>query len=480
MEKLKIVNVGAPNFYVDLRAQNADVLNIHWKPPMDGNIDIAMITDEFITDERVHNANREAVMRIMDAAPVLVGIKKAVDAIPGMDDNTILHSGPPIDWERMCNPMQGAVVGALIYEGKAKNEAEAKALAASGKINFHPCHSFHAVGPMAGVISPSMPVHIIKNKTHGNFSFCTVNEGLGKVLRFGAFSEEVIIRLKWIQDCFMPVMSAAIGMAEEGIELKTIIAQAVQMGDECHNRNKAATSLFFKEIVPLMLKTGLPQEQIIEAIQFIKGNDHYFLNLSMPACKSALDAADNIPYSSIVTAMCRNGVDFGIKISGLGSDQWFTAPAGYIMGLLFPGYVQEDANPDMGDSAITETMGIGGFAMGASPAIIQFVGGTVEDAVGYSKSMQEITTCRNSAFALPPLNFTGTATGIDIFKVADSGILPVINTGIAHRKAGVGQIGAGIVHPPIDCFYRAIRAFGNKYQNKREENQVKEESIGYE
>lgn len=457
-QELTVLNIGAPNFKTDLEHQGISVHQIQWMPPADGDLELIELMDEFSDREDIKAANQEAFSRILKGSPVLIGMKQAIDVIPGMTRNTILHSGPPIGWDRMCDPVKGAVVGALIYEGRAENEEEARRLAASGEITFSPCHEHSAVGPMAGIISPSMPVHIVENKTFGNRAYCTVNEGLGKVLRFGAFDQAVITRLKWIEKEFMPVMQKAIDLHGE-IDLKVITAQAVQMGDECHNRNKAATCLFFRELVLSLLKTGFPQQQIEKAIDFIRGNDHYFLNLSMPACKSILDPANGIQKSTIVTAMARNGVDFGIQVSGLGK-KWFTAPANYVQGLLFPGYDDQDANPDLGDSAITETMGIGGFAMGASPAITQFVGGTVEDAMNYTKSMYTITTGENSAYALPPMDFRGTATGIDILKVLDSGTLPVINTGIAHKVAGIGQIGAGIVNPPKECFVKALKEYG--------------------
>nr|WP_301540581.1 DUF1116 domain-containing protein [Enterococcus gallinarum] len=350
-----------------------------------------------------------------------------------------------------------------MYEGLASNQEEANELAESGEIEFAPAHKHDAVGPMAGIISPSMPVHVVENRTHGNKAFCTVNEGLGKVLRFGANSEEVINRLKWIEETFAPALKKALALTD-GIDLKSITSQALHMGDECHNRNKASTSLFYREIIDYFLQTDLSKEELRGVTKFIRENEHYFLNLSMPASKSALDAAHGVKYSTVVTTMARNGVEFGIRISGLDKDQWFTAPANFVKGMFFPGYTEEDANPDLGDSAITETMGIGGFAMGASPAIVQFVGGEVQDAINYSEQMYEITVGENSNYSIPTLNFRGGAYGIDIRKVIETSILPVINTGMAHKKAGIGQIGAGIVHPPFECFEKAITAFVDMYK----------------
>lgn len=461
-QDLKVLNIGTSKFEEDLERQNQEVIQLDWQPAAGGNIELLNIIDRLAEDEAVAKANEEAVDIMINSHPILVDIDKAVDVIPGMHKDKILHSGPPIKWERMSGPMRGAIIGALIYEGRAETEEEAVSLVESGKIEFAPCNEHAAVGPMAGIISPSMPVHIIHNKNYGNYGYCTVNEGLGKVLRYGAFNDEVIDRLRWIEEEFAPIMKKAI-KNYGGVDVKSLISQAVHMGDECHNRNKAATSLFFEEIATYVMELDEDMAAKKRVLDFIKANDHYCLNLSMPACKVATDAATGIENSTIVTTMARNGVDFGIRVSGLGEDKWFTAPANMIKGLMFPGYTEEDASPDIGDSAITETMGIGGFAMGGSPAIVQFVGGTVEDAIGYSESMYEITTSENSNYSIPTLNFRGSAIGIDITKVIEKGILPIINTGMAHKVAGIGQVGAGLVSPPMECFEKAIKAFDQRH-----------------
>nr|WP_255813157.1 DUF1116 domain-containing protein [Acidaminobacter sp. JC074] len=397
---------------------------------------------------------------LQKAEPTLVGLGLAIDDIPGMEKKMILHAGPPIKWENMSGPLKGAVIGGLIYEGLAKDEDEARKLASSGDIKFEPCHHHSTVGPMAGVVTASMPVWIIKNKAFDNLAYCTLNEGLGKVLRYGAFSSEVIERLKWMESVLAPVLKASLNLSGE-IDLKSMIAQIVQMGDEGHNRNKAGTSLFIREIAPYVVMTDFSNEDKSQVLKFMNSNDHFFLNLSMPACKSALDPIANIPYSTIVSIMARNGTEFGIKVSGLG-DRWFTAPAEIIDGLFFPGYGMEDANPDIGDSVITETSGIGGFAMATAPAIVQFVGGTPQDAIMYTTSMYEITEDESNIYKMPTMNFRGTPTGIDIMKVIETQILPIINTGIAHKDPGVGQVGAGIVRPPMKCFEDALEAFVEK------------------
>ena len=298
----------------------------------------------------------------------------------------------------------------------------------------------------------------MENRTFGNRSYSTVNEGLGKVLRFGANSQEVLDRLRYIKEEFFPVMRSVVELAG-GVDLKNLTAQGLSMGDECHNRNKATTALLLRDLLPFFMEADFPAEVRNKAMLFLRGNEHYYLNLSMAACKCTLDAAHGVPNSTIVTTMARNGVEFGIRVSGMPVDCWFTGPAQRVEGLLFPGFQEEDAALDLGDSAITETCGIGGFAMAAAPAIVQFVGGCVEDAFRYSRQMYEITETESGSFFLPPLDFRGSATGIDLRKVVEAGILPVINTGIAHREAGVGQIGAGIVHPPMACFEKALLAF---------------------
>ena len=405
----------------------------------------------------IEEANKKALEMIQGAQPTLVGMGIAKDVVPGMHKHLVMHAGPPITWERMSGPLRGAVIGGLIYEGLADTPEEAEALAASGKIEFDPCHHHASVGPMAGVVTASMPVFIVENKAQGNFAYCTQNEGLGQVLRFGAYGEEVITHLKWMEKTLYPILKEALEI-HGPIDLKNLIAQSVQMGDEVHNRNKATTSLFIREMASSIVKTKASKEDQEKVFDFLNSNDHFALNLSMPAAKATMDPVGQVKHSTVVYTMARNGTDFGIRVAALG-DRWFTAPAEIIDGLYFPGYSMDDANPDIGDSCITETMGIGGFAMATAPAIVQFVGGTPQDAVNYTTSMYEITLEESASYKLPPMNFRGSPTGIDIRLVVETQILPVINTGIAHKKAGVGQVGAGVVHPPKKCFDDALEAY---------------------
>jgi len=409
----------------------------------------------------IEKANTEAVGRMMEARPMLVGVGRARDVIPGMRDNLMMHAGPPVTWDRMSGPMRGAVMGALILEGKAKDQVEAEALAKSGQIDFEPCHHHQSVGPMAGLISPSMMVYVIENKTHGNKAFSGLNEGYGKVLRMGAYGPDVIARLRWMNDVMAPVLADAIA-SSGGIDIRALLAEALQMGDEGHNRNKAASLLYLKALAPHIAKVAKDASTASEILRFLGDNALSVLNPVMAACKSMVDAAHGIEGSTIVTVMARNGTDFGIRVSGLG-DRWFTAPAGKVKALYFPGFTEADANPDIGDSTITETAGIGGFAMAAAVAIVTFIGGTPKDAMNATLEMYEITYAEHKYFTIPALDFRGTPTGIDIRKVVEKGIAPRVNTGVAHKDPGVGQVGAGLVRPPMAVFEQALVAFAERY-----------------
>ncbi len=448
---IQVVNVGSDLFADALAAQGVPVTRVSWQPPA-GASDVALSV--LLGNAEVDQANQEAVQRMIATRPRLVDVRPAGEVIAGMHKRLVLHAGPPITWERMSGPLRGAVIGALLYENLAPDIAAAEQLAGSGEVAFAPCHHYNAVGPMAGVVSASMPVQVIEEPVYGNRTYSTLNEGLGKVLRFGANSPEVIARLRWMEQVLGPALARAL-RAREGLELKPITAQALQMGDECHNRNKAATSLFIREIAPFLVETGASSEEVAGVLRFMHGNDHFYVNLSMASCKAMTLAARGIPGSSVVTTMARNGTDFGMRVSGLG-DHWYVAPAQPVKGLYFSGYTEADANPDIGDSAITETAGTGGFAMAAAPAIVQFIGGTPADALRYTTEMYDITVTENSQYQLPPLGFRGAPLGIDIRQVVRQNLLPVINTGIAHRLPGVGQVGAGIVRPPMACFVAAV------------------------
>lgn len=407
-------------------------------------------------------ANQIAVEKMMSARPILKGVATARDVIPGMKDNLIMHAGPPIEWERMSGPMRGAVIGGLIFEGLAKDEKEAVGMVESGEVEFDPCHHHASVGPMAGVTTASMKVYILENVTHGNRAFSNLNEGYGKVLRYGAYSEEVIEKLHWMNDVLGTALADALEANPDGIDIRALLAESLHMGDEGHNRNKAGSIIYTAKLAPWIVKVTPNQETAAQIIQFLGDNALSVLNPVMAACKAMTDAGHGVEGSSVMTTMARNGTDLGIRVSGLG-EQWFTGPVGQPDGLYFPGFTAEDASGDIGDSTITETAGIGAFAMATAPAIVTFISGTPKDAINATLEMYEISVAEHSAFTIPALDFRGTPVGVDIRKVVELGITPRINTGIAHRDAGVGQVGAGLVRPPMSVFEDALIAFAQKY-----------------
>jgi hypothetical protein len=457
-----VVAAGVDVFSDALRAQGADVHDVDWRPPGFGDpVDLAALA----LDPRRNAANRVAVERILAAGSQLVDVRPAREVI-GLQDRTLLHSGPPLTWETASGPMRGALIGACLFEGWADDVEEAERILAAGEITLDPCHHHRTVGPMAGVTSPSMWMWCLKDPVHGGQAFCNLNEGLGKVLRMGAFNEEVQTRLAWMRDVLGPILSKAVrGAIDAGndpLDVKSVLAQMLQMGDEGHNRNRAGSLMTLRELSPSIVAVeGVPSSDIAAVLKFIGGNEHFFLNLGMPTAKLAMDAARNVPGSSMVTVMSRNGTEFGIQTAGTG-DRWFTGPANTPVGLFLGDYGPDDANPDIGDSAIMETYGVGGFSMAAAPAIVRFVGGTVPDALATTERMYQLTLAENPAMAIPIMGFRGSPTGIDVLKVARTGWLPQINTGMAGRIAGTGQVGAGLVQPPQECFEKALAALAQE------------------
>lgn len=410
--------------------------------------------------KKIMTANKTALSRIINGNPVLFDIQRAKVAIPGMRDRMILHAGPPISWEAMSGPMKWAILGAIIFEGWADSPDEAQILIKSNNIKFSPTHHHQSVGPMAGIISPSMYVLCVKNLTYGNMAFSNLNEGLGRVLRFGAFGPDVLRHLKWLNEWVGPILKSSLILSGP-IHLKPIMIHAIEKGDECHNRHLASNRLFIDLLRPYLIKLGLNKPGVNKVLEYIEGNYYFFLNISLAACKSIADAASNIPYSTIVWALSRNGFETGLRVSGLG-ESWYIAKSSIPSGRLFDGFSPDDANPDMGDSTITETVGIGAFAMGAAPDIVSYLGGSSDDVITYSRKMYSITFGEHRDFRIEQFD-RGTPTGIDILKVCETGITPIINTGIAHKGGGIGQIGAGYVSAPKECFDLALEVFQEKY-----------------
>jgi hypothetical protein len=409
--------------------------------------------------EKIAHANQEATRRLAAGEPVLVDIAPAAEVIPALQGKVITHSGPPIGWDRMCGAQQGALIGMVLYEGWADDAQAARAMLAAGEIRLEPNHHHSAVGPMAGTISPSAPVWVVENRAFGNRAYCRQVEARQQ---FGEHSQEALEGLRRWRDLWAPTLREALQHIG-GLDLNPIITQALQMGDELHNRHSASSSLFANRMAVAMLQAGIPQERAVPTMQYLAGHNLLFLALAMASGKATADPARDVEYSTIVTAMCRNGTEFGIRVSGLG-DRWFTAPAPAVEGLYLPGYSAKDAGLDMGDSAITETVGWGAFTLGGAPGILPLVGGTFDDALRHTREMRQITVAVHPTYRMPALGFEGTSVGIDVRKVVQLNLAPIIDTAIAHRDAGHPIIGAGLVRAPMECFTQALRAFGEQYR----------------
>ena len=452
----RVITAGVDLFESTLRDQGVDVVPVDWRPPLD---DLGGALARIAADPRVEAANATALERVTAAEPHWVGIRSAREAV-GIETGQFLHAGPPITWERASGPLRGALIAGMLYEGMADTPEEAERLGERGELELSPCHEHAAVGPMAGVVAPSMPMYVVENGAFGNQAFATLNEGLGKVMRMGAYAPEVIDRLRWMEQVLGPALDAAIGHLGS-LDLRAIMTQALQMGDELHNRNRAASSMMVKELVPPLLEVGLDPAEVADVVRFVNGNEHFFLNLGMPAAKATMDPARDIPGCTMLVAMARNGTDFGIQASGTG-DRWFTGPAGIPDGLFLGDYGPDDANPDIGDSTIMETAGIGGFAMASAPAIVRFVGGQAGDALDATRAMYTIALGEHPHYQVPILEFRGTPVGIDVTRIARTGMLPFVNTGIAGKVAGTGQVGAGLVEPPVTPFVDAVHALAEQ------------------
>ena len=451
----RVVNIGLPLFAETLARAGAEVVHVEWTPPAGGDARLAALAARLESRrEAIERANQTALERLTGGTPFLIDCRPAREALE-LPDHTVLHAGPPIAWERMCAPMRAAILCAIRYEGWAANDDTAAALVTGGRVLLSPCHAWRAVGPMTGIITPSMPVFVVDNRAHGTRGHATINEGLGKVLRFGANDDSVLARLRWMATEAGPLLSAAL-RESPGLDLRALMAQALRMGDEMHQRNLAASALTARALMPLMARAGGRHHAVARLAEFIAGNDQFFLNLAMAAGKAMADPAHGVADSTLVTTMARNGTDFGIRVSGLG-ERWLTAPVNMPVGLYFPGFGPNDANPDMGDSAIVETIGLGGVAMAAAPAVARFVGaGGVAEALAATAEMREISAGEHPHFRVPALDERGTPVGIDVRLVVETGITPLINTGIAGRVAGTGQVGAGVVRAPLACFTRAL------------------------
>jgi hypothetical protein len=464
---LAVISAGVSGFAEDLQSQSVPVVDLDWRPPAGGSVELAGILTRLYSDPVlagcIEAGNREVLRRILAANPRVVDVAPAREALP-LPDHTVLHAGPPIAWERMCGPQKRAVLGAIQFEGWAANADQAAALVASGAVTLAPNHAFNAVGPMTGVTSPSMPVLVVCNETFGNYSFSTFNEGRGNTLWFGVCDPGTLERLRWMRDRLGPAMKAA--LRHHGpLDVFDINAQGLQMGDECHARHTACTALLVKRFVPHMLEAGVEGQTVADIVRFADNNNHFFLNFTMAAVKATMDAAHDVPYSTVVTALSRNGVDFMLRVAGLGS-RWIVGPASPMdEAVYYTGYSVADAAGDIGDSAIIETCGLGGMAIAGAPGLAPFAGGSLAAEVAALETLAEITVARHPKFSLPPADNAQTPLGIDLRRVVETRIVPFITTGVLHESSpSVGQIGTGIARAPLAVFDQALVELAHEWR----------------
>lgn len=455
-EPVRVVNVGLEGFAKELALQGTQVIQVDWRPPAQGDPGLIDILSRLYTPE-VEAANRETIKRLTESRPLWIDVETAIKAIPGMEPRHILHSGPPIDFYDMCDPQQRAVEAACVFEGWVSDRDGLTAKIDSGEIKLAPNYEFGSAGAMCGVISPSMPVIVTENVTHGNRSWSTFNEGKGNVIWMGAYDKGTIERLRWMRDVFAPTIKKALALTPEGIDIFKLVAEGIQMGDEVHARSAACTLLLLRRLTPLLLAGDADRPTVAKIFDFIGNNNHSFLSLTLTACKAAADAAHGVPHSTVVTAMSRNGVDFALRVGGAGS-RWFIANTMPMdEAIYYSGYGPEDAAGDIGDSAIVETAGLGGMIIGSAPSISSFVGGSTAHARASMAAMQSICAGTNPAFATSATDFTPAPTGIDLRRVVRLGLTPIIDTGVLHKASGVGQIGTGIARAPMEVFVRALK-----------------------
>ncbi len=406
-------------------------------------------------------ANHMAFSRMVEANPILLDVRPAINVLPGLSRDTILTSGPPIGWAGYTGGQRDAIIGGAQFEGLAKDRTDAIAKLDRGEIKVAGCHDYGCVGSLAGIYTASMPVFVVENNAAGNIAFCNMYEGSNpRRLNYGVYDEGVHERLLFVQNEVVPVIADAVRHAG-GVPLKPIMKRALTMGDELHSRNAAAALIFLRELVPSFLALASSgAERITRAVKAVTDDQYFFLRLSMAAAKATADAARNIERSSVVTAMVFNCKGFAIRVSGLG-DTWFNGPYPSVQAKLFEGHNEDEITWMGGESIITETIGLGGFAQAGAPALQNYQGGSYEPMIARNKELYQIVVGENPSLLIPAFGFRGTPTGIDIFKVLETKVLPTMDIGIAGRDGG--QIGAGIVRAPIACFEAAAEAYNKRY-----------------
>ena len=248
-----VVSVGADLFATAVADQAVPVTSVDWRPPMPGTeADLAVVA----TDPLRRSANEQALARMLDVQAMLVNVRPASDVLH-LERGTFLHAGPPIEWDRAAGPLRGALMGGAVLEGLVDDPEDSGRLFESGtEVTLEPCHHRGAVGPMAGVVTPSMWMFVLEDPKTGKRSYCSLNEGLGRVLRYGAYSPDVIQRLRWMSDVLGPLLQKAVQQTGP-IDATGILTQMLQMGDEAHNRNRAGTLMLLRDLSPAMVSSWM-------------------------------------------------------------------------------------------------------------------------------------------------------------------------------------------------------------------------------
>ncbi len=452
LREVSAVNLGLSTFADALRDQGAPVVEVDWRPPAGGDAAaVALLTRLWgRRGDAVADANRRAVEAIEGSVPRAVTVAAAGSVVPGLREGLLLHSGPPIEWPRVCDPQRRALTAAALFEGWAATRAEAAALLERGEIALEPGNAHDHVGPMTGICSPSMPVWVVEDGAHRAFS--TLNEGPGRTLWFGVGDDEAVDRLRFFRDELGPRLAALLERRGP-VDVFDLAAQGLNMGDELHMRSQATGNLLLRDLAPAFAALGGEA-----SARFVAGNHHFFLNLTMAAAKCASLATANCTGSSIVSLISRNGTDVGLQLAGM-PGRWFVAEAAPVADVLLrEGFTEADAARDIGDSAVIECVGLGGMALAAAPAVAAFFGGDAAAAARRTELMAQICTARSSRFTITARDYAGTPVGIDARLVVELEITPQITTGVLHAHDGTGQIGAGVAHQPSEPFRAAIEA----------------------
>ncbi len=458
-QEVRVVNVGLDLLAEAVRAQGHEVVSVDWRIPAAGDeAAIAALTRLFGQHaERIDRANAEVFRRLDTATPLLTDVRPAREVVPNMTDRTILHCGPPLDWPDFCDPLRRSVLAAILAEGWAADHEEASGLVAGGRVTLGSANHHSTVVPMASAMGPSTPMFVVGMDDRRAFS--PLNQGPGRTAWFGVDAPEAVDRLRWLADVGGPLLAAALRTAEP-VNVFALAAQGVQMGDDLHMRTQATGNLLLRSLFADLVETA--HAGLSEFARYWSSNHLFFLNIAMAAAKVTTAWASEVPDSSAVVTMARNGTTFGVQVTGAG-DGWFTASAPPVEhAMYYSGYGPESSAPDIGDSAVLELIGLGGPAAAGAPAVAAFVGGTMADARAVTEEMAHIALGRSSRFTLPVLDYAGTPVGVDVRKVIELQIAPAINTGILHKSDGSGQVGAGVAVAPMSVFRDALLALDEK------------------